>query len=75
MGWDVVPARSNGLESEQVKEREQEDPDKVDEVPVEPGVLDHPGPLPVEPVGEEDREHQKTDRNVDGMEAGVKAAA
>ena len=38
--WLVDPCRSQRVPPEQVEEREEEDPDDVDEVPVEPDDLD-----------------------------------
>lgn len=80
VGSDMETSGSDGGEprrgerlrriSEQIEDWEEEDPDEVDEVPIKAGVLDHPGAFAVEPVGEEDREHEEANDDVNRMETG-----
>src|SRR5690606_11950805 len=55
---------------EQIQQREEKDPDQINEVPIQADVFQNVGLARVELLGQDQHEREQTDRDVNRMEAG-----
>jgi hypothetical protein len=55
---------------EQIQQREQENPNQVDKMPIKSNILDHVGAFAIKFVEQDYGERNQADNHMDGMEAG-----